>query len=183
MNYQNFLTLRNILISVFLTFSFLIKGQNTFSTKGHPKAKGVNLSIYIPTGWEAFETKYPNVVAALDNEEESIMITITDWPTFFSKEMAYNHLSSKDVLIDVVKGLREKYGEFISKEHQISFVKDYPILIVEGVVIIEQLGEKYEVDLSIAQMIRHDKLITFGFSEYTKNIKRILLTISFDDDY
>ncbi len=41
------------------------KGEtNSFSTKGHPKARGVSLSIAVPKSWAVKETKEPNAISS-----------------------------------------------------------------------------------------------------------------------
>lgn len=47
---------------------FLEGNRTTFSTKGHPKAKGVNFTIVYPKSWAAEEGERPNVVQKFVSE-------------------------------------------------------------------------------------------------------------------
>lgn len=47
---------------------FLDGSRTTFSTKGHPKAKGVNLTIAYPNSWAAAEGERPNIVQKFVSE-------------------------------------------------------------------------------------------------------------------
>jgi hypothetical protein len=54
----------------------------TFSTRGHPKAKGVNINIEYPVTWKAEEGKRPNVVQVITSEngrgQEMAIILVKD---------------------------------------------------------------------------------------------------------
>src|SRR5580765_5844585 len=41
---------------------FLSGNKTRFSTAGHPKAKGVSMSLYYPRNWTAQEGERPNIV-------------------------------------------------------------------------------------------------------------------------
>ena len=60
----------------------LNEDRSTFSTKGHPKANGLNLTIAYPRGWVAKEGVRPHVVQTLINEGspalENAMILVND---------------------------------------------------------------------------------------------------------
>lgn len=47
---------------------FLDGSRTTFSTKGHPKAKGVNFTIAYPNSWVAAEGERPNIVQKFVSE-------------------------------------------------------------------------------------------------------------------
>ena len=39
-----------------------INSETNFSIKDHPKAKGINLKLRVPVGWEIEEAQGPNIV-------------------------------------------------------------------------------------------------------------------------
>lgn len=47
---------------------FLDGSRTTFSTKGHPKAKGVNFTVAYPNSWAAAEGERPNIVQKFVSE-------------------------------------------------------------------------------------------------------------------
>jgi hypothetical protein len=63
---------------------FLDGYHNTFSTKGHPKAKGVNFTIAYPSSWAAAEGERPNIVQKFVSDGgrglESAMIITKEFP-------------------------------------------------------------------------------------------------------
>ena len=95
------------------------------SIKGHPKAKGVNLKIKQPIGWELKEGNRPNIVKNFAYKTHSYMILIKDNYTFFSKNEA-RELLTDDAFVN----------EFVSESS--SFLKNAEILNLRIVTI-----EKY----------------------------------------
>ena len=55
------------------------------SYKSHPKAKGVNIKIKDPLGFEKLEGDRPNIVAKYNNKDENLVYTvlINELPLFF----------------------------------------------------------------------------------------------------
>ncbi|MFA5555000.1 MAG: hypothetical protein WCZ89_07235 [Phycisphaerae bacterium] len=72
-------------------------GQKTkYSTEGHPKAKGINISIEYPNNWQRSEGERPNIVQkfkaeATDGLFRMCLILIKDQPSFMKL------FSSKDI--------------------------------------------------------------------------------------
>ena len=66
------------------TREFIDGHRYTFSTKDHPKAKGVHFTIALPNSWAAAEGDRPNIVQKFVSEGgrgfESVMITTKDLP-------------------------------------------------------------------------------------------------------
>lgn len=66
------------------TREFLAGHRTTFSTKGHPKAGGVDLSIAYPNSWAAAEGERPHIVQKFVSEGghglESVMIIAQELP-------------------------------------------------------------------------------------------------------
>jgi len=72
-------------------------GQKTkYSTEGHPKAKGINISIEYPTNWQRSEGERPNIVQVFNAGASggfvpSCLILIKEQPSFLK------HFSSEDI--------------------------------------------------------------------------------------
>lgn len=74
--------------------AFLNGQKEKYFTKGHPKAKGINISIEYPSHWQRSEGERPNIVQkfsgdASDGITRMCVITIIDQPglpKFFSSE-------------------------------------------------------------------------------------------------
>jgi hypothetical protein len=58
------------------TRAFLDGQHTTFSTKGHPKGKGVNFTIAYPSSWRAAEGERPNVVQKFVGEDVDSVVSV-----------------------------------------------------------------------------------------------------------
>lgn len=72
--------------------NFNSETKEKYSTKGHKKALGVNLTMLKPKGWKAKEGDGPHIVQNFEYKQGtnyvSYMIYMKDLPTFFSKREA-----------------------------------------------------------------------------------------------
>lgn len=63
---------------------FLGKYVRVFSTKEHPKSKGVDFQISYPKSWKAKEGKRPNVITLIDSENgrglEDVILAVKELP-------------------------------------------------------------------------------------------------------
>lgn len=66
------------------------------SIENHPKAKGVNMKLRVPLGWEVKEGDLPNIVKKFTNRQFSYSILIRDNATFFSRRQIKEWLSVED---------------------------------------------------------------------------------------
>lgn len=105
--------------------AFLNGPKTKYSTEGHPKAKGINISIEYPSHWQRSETDRPNIVQEFISETPDgqflmqCMLMIKDQPSFikfFSSEDISDVMFNEDVLKEIVpegatfiKGDRTKY--------------------------------------------------------------------------
>lgn len=84
--------------------------KSKYSTKGHPKAKGINISIEYPSDWKATEGQRPNIVQrfsddAKDGITRACVVGIKDTPKVLSllpKEDLVNEAFSDDALKEMV---------------------------------------------------------------------------------
>ncbi|MCJ7776843.1 MAG: hypothetical protein MUP16_00785 [Sedimentisphaerales bacterium] len=100
-------------------------GQKTkYSTEGHPKAKGINISIEYPTNWQRSEGERPNIVqvftaGASGGFVPSCLILIKEQPSFlklFSSEDISEAMFTQETLKEMIpegatfiKGEQTKY--------------------------------------------------------------------------
>ena len=85
-------------------------GQKTkYSTEGHPKAKGINISIEYPTNWQRSEGEGPNVVQQFTPKTSNIFIQcillIKDQPSFmklFSSEDISDAMFTQETLKEMI---------------------------------------------------------------------------------
>lgn len=99
-------------------------GQKTkYFTEGHPKAKGINISIEYPSNWQRSEGERPNIVqtftSGASNSFTQCLILIKDQPSFmkiFSSEDISDVMFTQETLKEMVpenatfiKGEQTKY--------------------------------------------------------------------------
>ena len=104
--------------------SFLSGQKEKYFTKGHPKAKGINISIEYPSHWQRSEGERPNIVQkfsgdASDGMTRMCTILIIDLPEllkFFSSEDFLDTIFLPDTLKEMLpsgarflKGDKTKY--------------------------------------------------------------------------
>jgi len=104
--------------------AFLSGKKTKYFTEGHPKAKGINISIEYPSHWQRFEGERPNIVQTLKSDASDglirmCIISIKDQPSFmklFSSEHISDAMFSQEALKEIVpegatfiKGERTKY--------------------------------------------------------------------------
>lgn len=112
-----------------IEFSNLNFGLGDYiSIKGHPKAKGVNLKLRKPKGWELKEGDRPNIVKKFMYETNSYMILVKNNITFFSRNEVRELFSDKEYVNELIL----EYISFAKKtellDHRIITVDRYPTL-------------------------------------------------------
>ncbi len=97
----------------------LLYGQkSTYSTEGHPKAKGITISIDCPSCWQRSESDSPNILQEFLSETPNgflmqCMLMIKEQPSFM------RHFSSRD--ISDVMFAKETLGELLPE--RATFIK------------------------------------------------------------
>jgi len=102
-----------------------LSGQKTkYSTEGHPKAKGINISIEYPSHWQRSEGERPNIVQKFKSDVsdgilQMCIIGIKDQPSFmklFSSRDVSDAMFTQETLREIVpegatfiKGEQTKY--------------------------------------------------------------------------
>jgi len=130
------------------------------SLNGHPKAKGVNLKIKVPIGWEVQEGDRPNIVVKFVKGRSVFLIQIKDNITFISRNEAKESFldpESKDLLIEGYTSIFQN-PEILS--NKIVAVDNYPALNFEikGSTQIE--GNQLEYRTKFWLIYYEDKIIT-----------------------
>jgi len=93
-------------------YAFKLNQTQKFSTKDHPKAKGINISLEYPINWEAKEGERPNIVKkfsrALENGSSVIcLVVIKDLPSqikILSDEDIAKEMFSEEVIKSMFPG-------------------------------------------------------------------------------
>ena len=98
------------------------------SLNNHPKAKGVNLKLQIPDGWEIAEGNRPNVVKKFTYENITYMILIKELETFISRKETVALLESDDFIQKYTSEFKNMYNEIYYLKYNKTSIDRYPAL-------------------------------------------------------
>lgn len=157
----------------FLLFAFIIyenvshhshltfQGQlgEYHSIADHPKAKGVNLKIKTPKGWEVKEGDRPNIVVKFVKGTENYLVMVKDLPTFFSKSQARELFSDPEYVNNLSEEFETIFNNVNISNQRIVTVDNYPALEFEVSGSKEQLGLTINFKMKIWQIVYEDKII------------------------
>jgi hypothetical protein len=128
------------------TREFLDGNRGSFSTKGHPKAKGVNFTIAYPSSWAAAEGDRPNVVQKFVSNGgrglESVVIITKELPLPAGTVLTKQDLRDLFTLEELREGVPDGALFVGAKSTEIEGI---PAGILEYVI----LGERTGVELVI----------------------------------
>jgi len=157
-----------LLVSVFLLSASIPSEVNSndplgeyYSIKDHPKAKGVNLKLKVPKGWEILEGDRPKVVVKFLNGSDVFLITVAEAETFFSKKSAKELLSDDEFtneLISEVNNSNFKFWKLLSKKEVT--IDKYPAIEYSIRGRGERVGIEYEIIVKTWYFIYEDKIIS-----------------------
>ena len=144
------------------------------SVSGHKKAKGVDLQIKYPYGWELEEGNRPNIVKKFTRNGSSYMIIINEGETFFSrKEVAKLLEDEKEEFVKtMINGLEsDVYSSLEVLEYKIVNVDLYPSLQVQykGFISNTVMNVKTRFCTTSWTIIYEDKVVTLMGVDITKD--------------
>lgn len=141
----------------FSTYNF--KLGDYISIKDHQKAKGVNLKLKVPIGWEISEADRPNIVKKFVNGNNSYMILIKDYMTFLSRKEAKEMLSDPEFNDELINGASSFLKNPQILNQNVITVDTYPTLefTVKGKA--ERLGHEFGMIMKFWFIFYEDKII------------------------
>lgn len=148
----------------------------TFSTKGHPRAKKSDWKVKIPKSWKATEPKNENVIQRFQNDfglgESMIILTVDDIPNEFTKGLDFEKVFRKNVIDTYKKELGASKVTIISfKPMNIALLKGFLAVIdIE----LEQLGHNMKLRQYNYQFFDNDYMYSFqGCIYFPDDVKNI----------
>jgi hypothetical protein len=143
---------------------FLDGNRRTFSTKDHPKAKGINLAIAYPGSWAAAEGERPNIVQKFVSHGgrglESAMIITKDLPlpagTILTKE------DMRDMFtVSELRGMLPDGAIFVGA--QSTEIEGVPAATLEYVTRAERAGVEIQIHAWMLSFISGKTLVQLQF--------------------
>ena len=171
-------TRRSKFMKILLLFAFIFQGTSLLSQNfnltgeinngqlgeyisiyNHPKAKGVNLKLKVPLGWEVAEGDRPNIVKKFVNHGNTYLVLIKDNVTFLSRKQireSFQKENLANVLIqEIISGLKQPK---IINQSVVS-IDNYPALQFTFTCNVERLGYIIPLRMKCWAILYEDKLI------------------------
>jgi hypothetical protein len=151
----------NIEKTIYKNINFSLSTQigEYLSIKDHPKAKGVNLKIQVPVGWEVKEGDRPNIVKKFVKGDNLYLIQIFDNVTFYSRKQSRESLQKESFVSDLIQKESSFLKNFEVLEQSIITIDTYPAIQYKVKGEIEQMGNKVSFIMKSWLILYEDKFI------------------------
>jgi hypothetical protein len=130
-----------------------------YSIKDHPKAKGVNLKVKVPKGWEIMEGDRPNVVVKFLNVNDMFLVMVKNFETFVSKKNAKELFEDEEFISELTGAYNSQFKQWTLLDKKVVTIDNYPALelVVRGSG--ERVGVKFEMVMKTWYFFYEDKFI------------------------
>jgi len=151
----------NIEKTIYKNINFSLSTQlgEYLSIKDHPKAKGVNLKIQVPVGWEVKEGDRPNIVKKFVKGDNVYLIQIFDNVTFYSRKQSRESIQKESFVSDLIQKESSFLKNFEVLEQSIITIDTYPAIQYKVKGEIEQMGYKVPFIMKSWLILYEDKFI------------------------
>ena len=151
----------NIEKTIYKNINFSLSTQigEYLSIKDHPKAKGVNLKIQVPVGWEVKEGDRPNIVKKFVKGDNVYLIQIFDNVTFYSRKQSRESIQKESFVSDLIQKESSFLKNFEVLEQSIITIDTYPAIQYKVKGEIEQMGNKVSFIMKSWLILYEDKFI------------------------
>lgn len=129
------------------------------SIKDHPKAKGVNMKLKVPIGWQISEGDRPNVVKKFVKDGNSFIILVKDNVTFFSKKEIKELLKDDKFTNEFIQELASKLQSLQLIDKSVVTVDNYPTLTFKVSGNVERTGLRFPVIMKCWLIFYEDKVV------------------------
>lgn len=129
------------------------------SIKNHPKAKGVNLKVKVPKGWEILEGDRPNVVVKFLNSNDMFLVMVRDTETFISKKSAKELFEDEEFVTELKGAYNSQFNEWSLLDKKTVTIDNYPALELTVSGSGERLGVNFEMLMKTWYFFYEDKFI------------------------
>lgn len=130
------------------------------SIKDHPKAKGVNLKLKAPVGWEVKEGDRPNIVKKFTNEGNTYLILIKDNVTFFSRKQIREAFKQNNFLEEFTQEASSLFKNPKVIEQSVVNIDSYPSIHFKVKGEMEYSGLTFPYILKCWVVFYEDKIIS-----------------------
>ena len=135
------------------------KTGSYISLKGHPKAKGVNIKLKKPVGWDVLEGDRPNIVKKFVKDGNTYLVLIKDNNTFYSKKQSRELFEDEEFSKDFINECLGYFKNAKVSNKSVVSIDSYPALSFEIEGDMEQLGIKFSAKMKLWWILYEDKMI------------------------
>ena len=130
------------------------------SIKGHPNAKGVNLKLKKPNGWELKESNRPNIVKTFNYKTNTYSLLIKENMMFISRSEAKELFGDDKYVNELILETSSSLGNMEILNFKIVSLDTYPALeyVVKGNK--EQAGHNLKMIMKFWLIFYEDKIIS-----------------------
>lgn len=139
--------------------SYYFKLGDYISIKDHPKAKGVNMKIKVPIGWEVKEGNRPNIVKKFTNEENMYLILTKNNVTFFSRNQILEALADDNYKDELIQDYISILTNPLVLEKEIVTIDTYPTLKIKIKGEMERSGISLPLIMTCWTIFYEDKIV------------------------
>lgn len=132
---------------------------NYVSIKGHSKAKGVNLKLKQPVGWEMKEGDRPNIVKKFVYKTNTYLILIKDYMMFLSRKEAQEFLNDKENINEILTGAKLLFKNSELLNYKVVTIDTYPAFEYTVKGIQERSGINIKMIMKTWMIFYEDKII------------------------
>lgn len=141
-----------------LNQSILDLGQYV-SIKDHPKAKGVNMKLKAPVGWQVSDGDRPHVVKKFVKDGNTFMVLVKDNVTFFSRNEVRELLKDGKFLNEFVEEVNSVIKSPQLIERSVVTIDNYPAASFKVRGIVERSGIVIPVMIKCWFILYEDKIV------------------------
>ena len=129
------------------------------SIKDHPKAKGVNMKLKAPIGWEISEGDRPNVVKKFVKDGNSFIVLVKDNVTFFSRKEIKELFKDDKFTNEFIQELGSTLHSLQLIDKSVVTIDNYPALSFKVSGNVERTGLRFPVIMKCWLIFYEDKVV------------------------
>jgi hypothetical protein len=152
----------NIKANEFSTFNY--KLGDYLSIKGHPKAKGVNLKLKVPIGWEVKEGNRPNIVKKFVKDGSTYLILIKEHMVFFSRNENKDLFEEDNFVNEIVQESISSFNNPEVLDQSTMTIDTYPTIQFKAKGTKERLGITIPMIMRNWMIFYEDKIVLLSCS-------------------
>ena len=135
--------------------------QKYIDIKNHPKAKGVNLKLKLPYGWELKEGDRPSIVKKAVKGGNSYLIQVEENQTFYTRKQSNELLQNEEMFSNFFIEYSHIVKNMKMLNRSIVTIDSYPAAFYKFRGDVERLGLSFSVVANVWIVLYEDRIVLF----------------------